>query len=192
MSAMKLLLVTALLTASQAQAAWTLDNDDSLLSFLSIKASDIAEVHHFTSLSGAVEDDGGAIVEIQLADVETMIPIRNERMQELLFEVKVFPVATITTTVDLNAITALEPGTFTLITAEVLLDLHGEAAPLIVDLRVTRLSEGRFSVASEQPVIVNAGMFNLVDGIEALREVAGLPNISKAVPVTFTLVFDRS
>jgi polyisoprenoid-binding protein YceI len=192
MSAMKLLLVTALLTASQAQAAWTLDNDDSLLSFISIKASDIAEVHHFTSLSGAVEDDGGAIVEIQLADVETMIPIRNERMQELLFEVKVFPVATITTTVDLNAITALEPGTFTLITAEVLLDLHGEAAPLIVDLRVTRLSEGRFSVASEQPVIVNAGMFNLVDGIEALREVAGLPNISKAVPVTFTLVFDRS
>ena len=31
----------------------------------------------------------------------------------------------------------------------------------------------------------------LVNGIEALREVAGLPSISYSVPVTFSLTFRR-
>jgi hypothetical protein len=31
----------------------------------------------------------------------------------------------------------------------------------------------------------------LVAGIESLREIAGLPSISKAVPVSFVLTFDE-
>jgi hypothetical protein len=191
MSATKIFLITTLLVASQAQAAWTLKNDQSVLSFISIKASDIAEVHHFKQLSGAVADDGSANVEIELVSLETMIPVRNQRMQDMLFAIKVFPVATISTAIDLSVLGSLAVGTFAVITAEVLVELHGEAAPMVMDLRVTRLSERQFTVSSQQPVILNAGMFNLVDGIEKLREVAGLPNISKAVPVSFTLLFER-
>jgi hypothetical protein len=43
-----------------------------------------------------------------------------------------------------------------------------------------------------KPIIVNAGSLNLVEGVEALRESAGLPSISKAVPVTFVLQFVAS
>jgi len=39
-------------------------------------------------------------------------------------------------------------------------------------------------------VVVNASLFNLADGVEALREIAGLPSISAAVPVSFVLSFD--
>jgi hypothetical protein len=40
-----------------------------------------------------------------------------------------------------------------------------------------------------QPLIINAGGFALVEGVERLREVAGLHSISTAVPVTASLVF---
>jgi hypothetical protein len=40
-------------------------------------------------------------------------------------------------------------------------------------------------------VIVNAANLGLADGLEKLREIAGLPSISKAVPVSFVLVFEK-
>lgn len=190
MKLFKSLSVMLLLSAAVAHADWTLDNDASDLNFISIKASDIAEVHTFDQLEGTVEPDGSATVIVKLASVDTLIPVRDERMREMLFEVKVFPVATITTKVDPDVIAKLAPGDTAVVTAEVLVELHGEAAPLVMDLRVTRLTDSRIAVASVKPIVVNAGMFNLVDGVERLREVAGLPNISKAVPVTFYLTFD--
>lgn len=42
-------------------------------------------------------------------------------------------------------------------------------------------------VTSAQPVIINATDYGLTDGINKLRDLAGLPSISYAVPVTFTL-----
>jgi len=190
MNLSKSLSVMLLLSAAAAHADWTLDNDASNLNFISIKASDIAEVHTFDQLQGTVESDGSATVIVQLASVDTLIPVRDERMREMLFEVDAFPVATITAKIDPETVTGLAPGEFIVVTSEVLVELHGEAAPLIMDLRITRLTDTRVVVASVKPVVVNAGMFNLVDGVEALREVAGLPNISKAVPVTFYLTFD--
>ena len=40
-------------------------------------------------------------------------------------------------------------------------------------------------------MIVSAGDFGLGEGIEVLRDVAGLASISAAVPVTFNLVFTQ-
>ncbi len=188
--ALALLLLAALATPSAALARWSLDNGSSELNFISIKAGDIGEVHRFSELSGAVEDDGSASVEVQLASVDTLIEVRDQRMRELLFETNVFPVATITTQIDTAEITALPVGDSLVHTAEVLVELHGEAAPLLMDLRVTRLSDSRVAVTTIKPVIVNAAVFSLADGVEKLREVAGLPSISKAVPVQFFLTFE--
>jgi len=190
MKLLRSLSVLLLLAGTTAHAGWTLDNDASKLSFVTIKATDIGEVHTFDTLSGTVEDDGSAAVVIELASVNTLIPIRDERMRDLLFQVTVFPIATITTKIDPESITAIAPGDSMVVTSEVLVELHGEAAPLVMQLRITRLTDTRVAVSSLQPVIVNAGMFALVDGVEQLREVAGLPSISKAVPVSFYLTFN--
>jgi len=42
-------------------------------------------------------------------------------------------------------------------------------------------------VSSLAPVIVQANEFGLVAGVEKLKELAGLPSISLAVPVSFVL-----
>lgn len=192
MYGLKLLCLLGVLAAAPAYAQWTLNNDESSMNFVSIKASDIAEVHKFNKLAGVIEDDGSVSVEVELASVDTLIPVRDERMRDVLFEINVFPVATITAKIDPALNTSLTPGEMTVVTSEVLMELHGEAAPTVVDLQVIRLSEDRILVTSARPVVVNVGMFNLVDGVEQLREIAGLPSISKAVPVTFSLVFEHS
>ena len=86
--------------ATSTWAQWTLDNDRSRLSFISTKAGDIAEVHYFKNLSGTLLESGDAQVSVKLASVETLIPIRNQRMQTFLFQSDIFPEATLRTNVD--------------------------------------------------------------------------------------------
>jgi hypothetical protein len=54
---------------------------------------------------------------------------------------------------------------------------------------VTADSSGTLRVLSSRPVILDAKQFGLVDGVTALREIAGLKSISTAVPVSIYLVF---
>ena len=63
---------------------WTLDADQASLQFVTVKATDILEVHHFGELAGSVSADGAAEVTITLDTVSTNIDIRDERMREHL------------------------------------------------------------------------------------------------------------
>ena len=103
-------LLAAILFTGVAQAHWSLDNDASSLSFVTVKAEHVAEAHTFDSLSGTIGDDGGVEISIELASVNTMIPIRNERMQEMLFETNLFPDATISGSINLDALTGMDAG----------------------------------------------------------------------------------
>ena len=58
-------------------------------------------------------------------------------------------------------------------------------------MHITALTGNRILVHGISPVIVSAGDFGLAEGIEKLREIAGLPAIATAVPVYFNLVFER-
>jgi len=65
--------------------SWNLSNADSKVAFGSVKADVVGEVHQFGSVSGNMNDNGVATIEIDLASVNTNIDIRNERMQEHVF-----------------------------------------------------------------------------------------------------------
>ena len=69
--------------------------------------------------------------------------------------------------------------------------VHGTTSSVTFDVSGSRLGDDRILVASRKPVIVNASQVGLLAGVEKLREVAGLPSISPAVPVSFVLAFDR-
>ncbi len=183
-------LLVALLLASTAQAHWFLNNDASSLSFVTVKAEHVAEVHTFDSLSGTIGDDGEVEVAIQLLSVNTMIPIRDERMQEMLFETTLFPQATINATINLEALTNMSAGAYVMRQIDFELALHGEAVKLAAEVQITRTTEG-VVVSTLKPIVVMADWFALATGVERLREVAGLPGISRAVPVNFTLVFEQ-
>lgn len=183
------ILLTLLSAAAAAQADWTLDSDGSELSFVTIKAQDVAEVSTFRELSGTVGSDGLARVVIQLASVDTLIPIRDERMRDILFQTGLFPTANVTANLDIVKLTRMAPGASEAVTTELVLSLGESTLPITTDLLVTRLAPDRMLVATLKPIIVNAASVGLADGVEKLREVAGLPSISKAVPVSFVLQF---
>jgi len=182
-------LCALLVGATAAQAQWELDNSRSSLDFLSIKNDAIAESHHFTEMVGFIGSDGKVQVGIDLDSVETLIPIRNERMREMLFRTVEFPAANITSDVDPGMLAIVTDGGLVTTDIEVVLSLHGQQATLSVPVLVSGGEGSILRVISARPVIVNAGEFALVAGVEALREVAGLSSISTAVPVTFNLVF---
>lgn len=194
LSALALLPVLAVATACSqpaAQGDWTLDAEASQLNFVSIKSSDIAEVHHFSGLSGSVSEDGTAELVIDLATVETGIVIRNERMREHLFQTDTYPQARLTAEIDLAALYDLAPGDQTELTLDGVLDLHGVQLPISADVLVSDLNGSRVIVSTQGPVMIHAEDFNLQAGLDTLQDLAGLPSITPAVPVTATLVFQR-
>lgn len=189
MKIIHILIVSALFATGPCIAAWSLDNDASQVSFVSVKAGDAGEVHRFTEISGGLTAEGSASVTIQLASVDTLIPLRDERMREMLFQTNLFPTALLSTNIDMDALAALAPGDSMDMTANLTLDLHGQQISLAAEMIVARLGDHRLMVSSRKPLIVNAASVDLVKGIEALREIANLPSISKAVPVSFVLSF---
>ena len=172
-----------------AQASWQLVNESSQLNFISTKASHIGETHTFTELSGGISEAGQAELNIALESVATGIEIRNERMQSMLFNAVSFPQAQVKTTIDLNEFTALNAPVVKPITAE--LSLVGQSTQVQGEVLVATVDKDTVNVTTIAPIIVNARVLELVSGIEALREVAGLPSISYSVPVTFSLTFRR-
>lgn len=189
MNRMLFIFLLALGASGQVVAESALLADKSVIRFISVKNASVAEVHHFKSLTGTI--DGGRVeVLIPLVDVETLIPIRNERMKKMLFETEAFPKATLTGNVDMKALMALANGEYTTMQVDLSLDLHGFRQPVSATVSVARLGD-EIHVNTEQPIVLNAADFELTAGIERLREVAGLKNIATQVPVTATLVFSR-
>ena len=174
-----------------AQADWQLTGDSSL-HFLSTKNTDITEVHEFSDISGHITDSGDARFTIDLSSVETGIPIRNERMQTLLFETMKFGEATVSANIPSPLIESVKSGGMIETELEMTLSLHGQSSPVNATLLISSTAEGQILVSTTAPVLVSAADFGLDTGIEALRQVAGLTSISGTVPVVFNLVLTES
>ncbi len=187
-----LAILLSIFLAPAALANWALDNDRSELSFISIKATDIAETHTFGQLEGTISSGGAFQVDINLASVETLIPIRNERMQEFLFETNLFPRATINAALNPQDLAGLSQGATRQLDVDAILTIKDKAVPIAAQVVAARLDEETLIVTSTRPIVLTAAAVGLGAGVEKLRELAGLSNISQAVPVSFVLTFSRS
>jgi len=184
-----LVVLALLLPGSAALAQWELDNTRSTVNFVSIKNDSVAEIHSFSSLVGYIGLDGKVQLGIDLGSVETLVPIRNERMRELLFETVTFPSANISAQVDPTIIATVAQGGVVTTDLPVTLSLHGQQKSLTIPVVVVGEGDSRLRVFSSRPVLINAADFSLDGGITALREIAGLKSINTAVPVTLQLLF---
>ena len=182
-----LLLVICLTTSVHVLAGWVIDPEGSYVGFASVKNDLLAENHSFTLITGTIEDSGDANIVIALASVETLIPIRNERMQAILFEVAQYPDVTVTANLDLDEFTSLRLGESRTDTILLGVNLHGTDVSKNVLVKVTRSSNNAYEVTSLGPIVIHASQFALSDGLESLRKVAGLQSIDLMVPVTFDL-----
>ncbi|GAV21373.1 YceI-like domain protein [Mariprofundus micogutta] len=181
------MLLFMILPATAWAADWSLDGANSDINVVSVKKGTVAEVHHFTRLSGSVSDRK-ATVKVALASVESGIGIRNERMKSMLFDVASFATATISADISHVDTGSLKTGEAVTAIVPFTLDLHGFKKELKANVTIVSLQDGLL-VTSRSPVIVKAADFGLTDGIEALRAIAKLPSISQSVPVSFQLNF---
>ncbi|MGY1487999.1 YceI family protein [Methylobacillus pratensis] len=184
------LLGTGLLFSQGAVADWALNNEASVLNFVSVKKNTIGETHRFNQLSGTISQDGAFKASIKLASVNTNIAIRDERMKTMLFDLANFPQADITGNT-VNAFKAPAAGEVKTEAVKLQLAINGKNIPLEARLRVVGLGKQGLLVSTIEPLLLDAAALGYTEGVDKLREVAQLPSISTVVPVTFSLVFDH-
>ena len=169
-------------------ADWQVQPENSAINFVSTKQSHIREVHQIQSFDVSVQDEKQVSLKLDLSSVESGIPIRNERMREMLFDVSNFRYATLTFQLptSLNTITK---ATRYEISAQ--LQLKGKQAPVQLDILLSPGNE-QITATLLKPVIVSAQQFGLEQGVEALRKIAGLTSIGYSVPVNATILLKKS
>lgn len=180
------------LLSSASHAGWTLNQTNSSLYYVTSKAAAVSELNSFGELEGAIDDSGHASVSVNLGSVDTAVDIRNERMREVLFQVANYPLATAMLDVDGARLGGMAAGQSYTGPFDITVSLHGMEQTIAMDLRVTRLRNGGVLVSLVKPLIVNASTFGLAEGVEQLRDIAGLPSINNNVVVDFTLQFDET
>ena len=184
-------LIISLSFVAGAHASWVIQPNSSHVHFMSIKATHIGEVHSFSRLSGSVQDNGQATLQIDLASVDTLIPIRDERMRELLFEVEQHPTAVVDSTISIDAFQDMLIGTETQTQLDANLKFKTTNSQISAEVIVSRPKESTFIIQSKSPVLLSASSLKVTKGLEKLREIAGLPSISFAIPVSFRLTFEK-
>lgn len=189
----------ALAACSQAPAeapavtgsTWRVDSDASELSYVTVKQGEIAEVNTFEKLTGSVSESGEAVIEVDLASVSTLVDIRDERMRDIFFKVADNPTATVTANVDPAAFESLGIGESVQTTLDTKVALKGAEASFDAEVTVTRAGEDRILAVTNKPIVVYANALDLSDGLAQLQELAGLDSITPAVPVSFSIAFER-
>ncbi|GIU45711.1 hypothetical protein TUM3794_36630 [Shewanella colwelliana] len=169
---------------------WQVVNEDSKVSFISIKKGDVAEVHRFNQLEGQLKS-GAFTLSIPLTSVWTNVEIRDIRMKEILFETAQYPNLTLKAELDDAAVESLAVGSIMPMSLQTEIALHGQSKTMAVHVKVAKLATDKLFVVSDVPLLINAADFGLTEGVEKLREIAGLTTISQAVPVSFVLTLKR-
>lgn len=177
-------------SAQAGETVWKIEPETSSIGFASIKNNAVGETHHFNGVSGMVDSAGQVTVDIDLAGVETYVDIRNERMKEFVFNN--IPTATLTAEVEMDDLVSLDVGASTTTDAFGTLSLLGTDVDVDAVLFVMRLSEDKVMVITDGMAMLNIADAGLSDGIEKLREIAGLDSITGVSPVTMRLLLTSS
>lgn len=186
----KLLCAAALTLVASGLSALEMDSSRSVLNITSVKNDRFAELFTFDDVTGRIDDaTGKAKISIALDSIDSGIEIRDERMRKYLFNTQEHKTARFAAEVDLQSLESLAAGQQRAVELKGELTLNGHSVPMVFQTQVTRLASGELSVATATPGFIDVTRHKMAPGIGKLRSLAGLNNISLAVPVTFSVVF---
>lgn len=171
-------------------ADWLLDEKKSSLSFLTTKNSHITEANTFTRMSGELSEKGKATLHIDLNSINTRIPLRDERIRKILLNTEKYPNAEIQVSVDNKQLQNLLVGQSLQQNIAATLNLQGKTINLEASVSIFRDENGAIHVTTTTPVLLDMVALALDQGVEQLRDLAKLNNISYTVPVTFNLIYN--
>lgn len=173
------------------KAQWFVDESKSLLNFVSVKNTDVAETFSFGQLQGTVSNAGSATLSIPLASIVTGIDLRNTRVKQMLFESDLLPNLHFTTQLDLASLDNLPVGTTAIQPVTGNLILHGVVKSLAFDALIIKHGSNSLSLSPRKPILINSTDFEMNAGIEALRAAVGASSIGERVPVYFKMFLKR-
>jgi polyisoprenoid-binding protein YceI len=188
MTIKKLALVVAAALSFSAAADWSVNSAQSSLNFVSVKNDVVAETHSFKELTGKLTETGEFAVSIPAMSIDTMIPIRNERILEHVLAAKQYATINAKGKVDSKVLTGLKTGDSLVVDQALDLTLLSQTQSLMAKIKVTKVSDSQLVVTTVAPIMLDVNKFQLNAGVEKLRELAGLKAISPMVPTTFSLV----
>ena len=165
-----------------AKAAWQI-SDASTIGITSTKNDIVSERHTLKAISGGIDQEGLLSLTLDLSQIETNIPIRNERMQTWLFGEA--PVAKIIAEIAQDVLDSAQSAT---VEQVLVVSANQRSLTLSVPIKVA-YSENETRVTGE--LTLDVAELGYTAGIEKLREIAGLKVISTRVPVDFDLVLVR-
>lgn len=188
MTMKKLALVVAAALSFSAAADWSVNSQQSSLNFVSVKNDVVAETHSFKELTGKLTSAGEFSVAIPVMSIDTIIPIRNERILEHVLAAKQYATINAKGKVDSKVLTGLKTGDSVVVDQALDLTLLTQSQSLMSKVKVTKVSDSQLVVTTVAPIMLDVNKFELNAGVEKLRELAGLKSISPMVPTTFSLV----
>lgn len=188
MTMKKLALVLAAALSFSAAADWSVNSAQSSLNFVSVKNDVVAETHSFKDLTGSLTEAGDFAVAIPAMSIDTMIPIRNERILEHVLTAKQYASINAKGKVDSKVLAGLKTGDSVVVDQALDLTLLTKTQSLTAKVKVTKVSDSKLVVTTVAPIMLDVNKFELNAGVEKLRELAGLKSISPLVPTTFSLV----
>lgn len=175
--------------------AWSIDSEQSQLSYLSSKLvvsshQSIVENNFFERFSGHVEADGTLQLVIDADSVNTGVPIRDERVHIHAFDSKNHPQIIFTAALK-QSLDMLKVGEVKVHELSGTLTMRGITHPLRAELVVVRTADNSLLVQSLRPVLINAANYQMAEAFEQLKAMVGLFNIPQLIPVSVKLVLSR-
>ena len=166
--------------------AWQLNAEQSTLSFVSTKNKTFNEEHSIKFQQGRIDEKLAFLVSVDLNSVDTLIPIRDQRLRDILFETEQFPTASISTLIPQDLDLSVNQN----VVLPFVLDLHGTQKPFQAEV-VIQMVNNQLVVVNYEPILVNAKDFAMDGAINQLTKIAGLQSINYAVLVDFKLTFEK-
>ena len=171
------------------QVQYSLDSEVSAVSFATIKLQYVVESAVIDRLSGNIDHAGKASVTIPIANIQTGIGIRNQRLNTLFFDSEAYPNAAVSVQLP-DSIFAEEFVTKQL-DLGALVSLFGTEKTVSFKVNVIK-TEDVLVVSTVQHTIVSGNTFGIPsDNLVALAKTVGGIAISDTVPVSFSLVFSN-
>ncbi|PAJ74210.1 hypothetical protein CJF42_11510 [Pseudoalteromonas sp. NBT06-2] len=173
--------------ASFATDNFKLATELSSISFATIKNQFIVEPASINMLSGSLDKTGQFNLFINMKGIETGIPIRNTRLNDIFFESAKHAAVTINGKIDWSK---LDNGSHK-ITVPAKVSLFGTTKSINFPVVILKTEEV-VMVSSSSPVIIGAADFGIPsENLTTLAATVGGIKISDRVPLTLTLTFKK-
>lgn len=144
-------LFTSLFTCYSA-ADWQLEQEHSTINFNSVKNEHIIESHHFNRFSATISEQGKVSLKVYLTSVDTNIAIRDQRMQDHLFNTNLFSQATFSAQLNTEELESVAIGSSKSIKVTGEIDLHGQQQSVDLKVLVTKLSKAKLLVVNQERI----------------------------------------